>query len=83
MDPYGRTSKRGRGSSATYIALCRERARLVRAMNVRLEDLDATCEIATIEAFIAQQAGSLGRPSHDHDAVGATISPWAVIRRLV
>jgi aspartyl-tRNA(Asn)/glutamyl-tRNA(Gln) amidotransferase subunit A len=61
--------EQGRGpSSADYIALTRERARLIRAMDERLDNLDALVlpttaviapkmsEIATVEAFLAKQA---------------------------
>jgi aspartyl-tRNA(Asn)/glutamyl-tRNA(Gln) amidotransferase subunit A len=69
-DPIARWAiERGRGvSAADYIALIRERARLVRAMDVRLEDIDSLVlptnkrvapkisEVSTLEGFQAQQA---------------------------
>jgi aspartyl-tRNA(Asn)/glutamyl-tRNA(Gln) amidotransferase subunit A len=68
-DPIARsTFERGRDvSAADYIALTREHARLVRAMDVRLEDIDAfvlpttkivapkISELATLEGYRAQQ----------------------------
>jgi aspartyl-tRNA(Asn)/glutamyl-tRNA(Gln) amidotransferase subunit A len=69
-DPIARAViERGRGvSAADYVALLRERARLVRAMDLRLEDVDAIVlptakrvapkisEVSTLEGVLAQQA---------------------------
>jgi aspartyl-tRNA(Asn)/glutamyl-tRNA(Gln) amidotransferase subunit A len=68
-DPFVRARlEQGRAASAAdYIALTRERDRLVRAMDARLDSLDALVlpttaivapkisEIATVEAFLAKQ----------------------------
>jgi aspartyl-tRNA(Asn)/glutamyl-tRNA(Gln) amidotransferase subunit A len=70
FDPFVRAClEQGRAASAAdYIALTRERDRLVRAMDARLDNLDALVlpttaivapkisEIATVEAFLAKQA---------------------------
>jgi aspartyl-tRNA(Asn)/glutamyl-tRNA(Gln) amidotransferase subunit A len=69
-DPIARSRfELGRNhSAADYIALTRERVRLVRAMEARLEDIDAVVlpttkrvapkisEVTTLEGFLAQQA---------------------------
>jgi aspartyl-tRNA(Asn)/glutamyl-tRNA(Gln) amidotransferase subunit A len=69
-DPIARAViERGRGvSAADYVVLLRERARLVRAMDLRLEDVDAIVlptakrvapkisEVSTLEGVLAQQA---------------------------
>ena len=69
-DPFVRARlEQGRGASgADYVVLTRERARLIRAMDERLDNLDALVlpttavvapkmyEITTFEAFLTKQA---------------------------